>query len=162
MNDFQDRLQAAIQRGQQRRQSREQEAQRKALTEEELKGLHTKYRLSLSEHIERCVESVANQFPGFRYETLYGEKGWGAACNRDDLTVDRTRIRQNKFSRLEMTIRPYSTYHVLELTGKATIRNREVFNRTNYELLQDVDADAFRSIIDAWVIEFAEIYAASL
>ena len=50
--------------------------------------------------------------------------------------------------------------HVLDLTAKGTIRNKEVFNRSFFEKLADVDLDKFRELIDVWVLEYAELYAA--
>jgi len=157
-DDVQERLQSAIQRGEKRGERHEEAARQTQLTEEELKRLHTKYRLSMSEHIERAIEGVAQHFPGFRKETLYGEVGWGAACWRDDLIVDAGK-RSNLYSRLEMTIRPPSSYHVLDLKGKGTVANKEHFNRTHFVPLQEVDEDEFMRLIQTWVIDYAEFYA---
>lgn len=128
-------------------------------SEEELRLRHGQYRLQLSEHIERCVERLPGYFPGFQYETMFGERGWGAACYRDDVRFDSGRRHQD-YSRLEMTVRPYSSYHVLELAAKGTIRNKELFNRTYYEKIVDADPQKFIELIDLWVLEFAEMYAA--
>ncbi len=68
--------------------------------------------------------------------------------------------RSNQYSRLEMTIRPFSSLYVLELTAKGTIRNREVFNRNHFEKLEDADQDNFIELIDHWVLEYAELFAA--
>ncbi len=157
--DFEHRLQKAIERGHKRKQAEQHEARRRELTEQEIKSLHTQYRLLLSEHIENCVKKLANHFPGFQYETLYGDRGWGGACNRDNIELSSGR-RMNQFSRLEMTIRPYSSASVLELTAKGTIRNKEMFNRVHYEPIPDVDPQDFIELIDLWVLEYAELYAA--
>jgi hypothetical protein len=69
-------------------------------------------------------------------------------------------VRTNEYSRLEVTIRPYSASHVLDLAAKGTIRNKEIFNRNYYEPLADADAQKFSELIDAWVLEYAELYAA--
>ena len=61
----------------------------RALSEEELKRLHSQYRLQLSEHIERCLSTLPGHFPGFRFETVVAERGWGAAVFRDDLAPGR-------------------------------------------------------------------------
>jgi hypothetical protein len=156
--DFEQRLQKAIERGNRRRQSEAHEARRRELTEQELKSLHTQYRLLLSEHIEACLKKLTNHFPGFQYETLYGDRGWGGACRRDDLEMSAGR-RTTYFSRLEMTIRPYSSAGVVELHAKGTIRNRELFNRTHFEPTPDVDPQDFLDLIDLWVLEYAELYA---
>lgn len=157
--DFEHRLQKAIERGQKRKQDAQHEARRREMTEQEIKSLHTQYRLLLSEHIESHIKKLSNHFPGFRYETIYGEKGWGAACSRDDLELSSGK-RTNQFSRLEMTIRPYSSVGVLELAGKGTIRNKEAFNRVHFEPVPDADPQDFLEMIDLWVLDYAEQYAA--
>lgn len=158
--DFEQRLSKAIERGQRRGDDRSREEQAKALTEEELRRLHSKYRLQLSEHIEDCLRRLPNHFPGFQFETLIGERGWGAACFRDDLRLGHGGKRGTDYSRLEMTIRPHSSYQILELTAKGTIRNKEVFSRTHFDKLSEADVDRFVELIDHWVLEYAELYAA--
>ena len=158
--DFESRLQKAIERGERRTEEKEKAARAKRLNEEELKSLHSKYRLQFSEHIESCVQKIASHFPGFQFETIYGDRGWGGACSRDDLKIVRGR-RDNNYSRLEMTIRPFSSYHVVDLAAKGTIQNKEVYNRNHFEKLEDVDPDTFIDLIDVWVLEYAELYAAA-
>lgn len=160
MTDFDERLKKAIERGQHRGETRSQRAREKALSEEELKSLHTKYRLDLSEHVERCVRQLPDHFPGFRFQSVYGERGWGAACVRDDVGVGSGGKRTNFYSRFEMTVRPFSASHVLELSAKGTIRNKEAFNRSHFEKLGDVDPESFAQLIDFWVLDYAELYAA--
>jgi hypothetical protein len=157
---FEDRLHKAIQRGKRRSEAKKSEAEAKALSEEELKRLHSNYRLQLSDHIESCIRQLPNFFPGFRLETIFGDRGWGAACSRDDLRVSGGKRQQNDYSRLEITVRPASTMHVLDLAAKGTIRNKEVFNRNTFEKLEDVDLDRFIELVDIWVLEYAELYAA--
>ena len=161
MDEFQDRLRKAIDRGVQRNVDKQQEERAEALSEEELKNRHTAYRLQLSEHIERCIEQLPHHFPGFQYATIFGEKGWGAACSRDDFGPGGKGRRANYFSRLEMTIRPFSHLHVLELVAKATIRNKETFHRTHFEKIEDADPDIFRELVDVWVLEYAELFAST-
>lgn|SRR5687768_834832 len=157
---FDDRLKHAIERGHQRSQSRAHEASQRALTEEEFKRLHSQHRLTLSEQIESCIKRLPNHFPGFQYQTIYGDRGWGAACFRDDLQITRG-TRASVYSRLEITVRPYSpTLHVLELAGKGTIRDKEVFNHTWFEKLEEADVEKFAGLIDGWVLQYAELYAA--
>ncbi len=158
--EFEERLQRAIQRGQNRSDEKTREARHRAMTEEEYKRLHSHYRLPLSEHIESCLERLPSHFPGFRYETVVGERGWGAACYRDDVDIGSGGQRGNLYSRLEMTVRPFSSYNVLDLAAKGTIRNKEVFNRNYYEELADADPDKFRELIDLWILEYAELFAA--
>ncbi len=80
--DFQQRLEKAIQRGRHSKDAAARERAEQALNEGELKRLHSQYRLELSEHIEVCLRQVPRHFPGFRFETLVGDRGWGAAVSR--------------------------------------------------------------------------------
>ena len=157
--DFEDRLERAIHRGQRRSEARQKEAHARQLSEEEFKRLHSQFRLKVSEHIESCLKRLPNHFPGFTLETLFGDRGWGAACSRDDIRMVDGR-RANDYSRLEMSVRPFSSYHVLELTTKGTVRNKEIFNRTYFEKLDEVDLDKFMELVDTWILEYAELYAA--
>ena len=87
-DDFESRLESAISRGKKRANWKASEERQKELSEEELRRLHTSYRLSLSERIEGAIQRVADHFPGFQQESLYGEVGWGSACFRDDLRIE--------------------------------------------------------------------------
>lgn len=157
--NFQERLEKAIKRGQRSHDAAAQARAEQAITEEELRRLHSQYRLALSEHIEQTLRQLPRHFPGFRYENLVGDRGWGAAISRDDLSlVDRRR--ENFFSRLEMVVRPFTASHVLELAAKGTIRNKELLTRAQFERLADVDLDSFKEQIDRWALEYAELYAA--
>jgi hypothetical protein len=156
---FDDRIRQAIERGQKRSETAAREAAAKALTEEEYRRLHSQSRLRLSDYIESCIKRLPNFFPGFQYETMFGDRGWGGACFRDDLRLSRG-ARTTDYSRLEVTIRPYSSLHVLDLAAKGTIRNKEAFNRNFFEELEAADEQKFRELIDAWVLEYAEMYAA--
>ena len=157
---FEERLQKAIHRGQRRNEALQREAEANALSEDELKRLHNQYRLQLSEQIEQYLERLPHHFPGFTCETIFGERGWGAACWRDDIRMLPGGRRNNDYSRLEMTIRPFGSHHVVELAAKGTIRNKEVFNRNYYETIEDADSTKFAELIDVWVLEYAELYAA--
>lgn len=156
--DFKERLERAVERGLRTGDERARLAAEQALGEEELKRLHTQNRLELSEQIERCLRELGNHFPGFRYETVVGDRGWGAAITRDDLVLSQGK-RTSQFSRLEMTVRPFSALHVLELVAKGTIRNKEIYNRSQYQLLSKVDLASFGELVDLWVLEYAELFA---
>lgn len=78
MSDFEDRLQRAIQRGQQARMADSASANADAATEEELRLKHSQLRSELTEHIEDCLQKLCDHFPGFDYNTVLNEKGWGA------------------------------------------------------------------------------------
>lgn len=161
MTDFEKRLARAIERGHRTSDERARAEAAKALSEQELRSLHSQYRLELSEHIERCLRSLPNHFPGFDFEPVVTERGWGAAVSRDDVDLRARGRRTNFFSRLEIVIRPISDYLVLDLAAKATVRNKEVFARNHYQRLGDVDLESFTELIDIWVLEFAEKYAAT-
>lgn len=158
--DFEKRLAKAIERGQRQGSASVEQQQSQALNEEELKRLHTQYRLQLSEHIEHCLRRLPQHFPGFRCESVVGERGWGAAVLRDDSSSAPGRARTNLFSRLELLIRPFGAYRVVELTAKGTVRNKEIFNRTHFQRLTEADPTSFTELIDLWILEFAELYAA--
>ena len=49
---------------------------------------------------------------------------------------------------------------MLDLNAKGTIRNRELFNRAQYQRLAEVDLTVFTDLIDRWVLEYAELFAA--
>jgi hypothetical protein len=156
--DFEKRLEKAIQRGELTRHNKQAKQQERELTEEELKQLHTGYRLDLSDHIEECLKKMADYFPGFRYQTLMGEDGWGGRIHRDDVALQTEA--GNLYSRFEMAIRPFSSVHIVELVGKGTVDNKEVFNKAHYQLLNQADEHSFRERIDLWVLDYAERFAA--
>jgi hypothetical protein len=163
MSDFQERLRQALQRGQERQAAQQSQEESKAWGEEQLRRVHARIRLELSEHIEHALQQFAAQIPGFQCETIFGERGWGAACYRDDLRIAEDASgrgrRQNLYSRLEITVKPFSEYHVVDLCAKGTVVNRELFARRHYTPIPEADVDEFRKRIDAWILEFAELYA---
>jgi hypothetical protein len=158
--DFRERLQRAAIRGQQSRDEKARAEAAKALSEEECRRLHSNYRLVLNEHIESCLKQLAENFPGFNFEAVVSDKGWGAAVRRDDFGMSGRR-RDNLFSRLEILVSPHNQYHVLEIVAKGAIRNKESFSRNHYQLLKDADLDAFRNLVEQWTLDYAEQYAAS-
>ena len=158
--EFEKRLERAITRGRERRDLSGREQAERALNEEELRSLHSKYRLDLSEHIETCLKKLSEHFLGFQYKTVVGEEGWGARISRDDFSGSSGRSR-NMYSRLEMIIRPFSSARIIELAAKGTVHNKEIFNRTHFQFLAQVDVESFREMIDLWIIEYAEQYAST-
>lgn len=154
--DFQQRLEKAIERGKRESDARRSSAAKQGISEEEAKRVHSGLRLTLSELIEERVGKLPDHFPGFRYESIVGDRGWGAAIYRDDAGPGRA----DYYSRLEMAIRPFSQARVLELTAKGTIRDKEMFNRSFHQRLDEVQLATFVESIDLWTLEFAELYAA--
>lgn len=158
--DFDDELEKAIQRGQQLSQARNETAKQEAVTAEEIRGKHTAFRLSLSEHIEHCLKRLANHFPGFDYETIYGSRGWGGAVSRNDLQRGPDGKAGSFFSRIELTVRPQNEFNVVNIAGKGTIRDKEMFTWNHFDDVLDCDQDEFQKRIDAWVLQYAEQFAA--
>lgn len=157
--EFEKRLEKAVERGRQASAKSAAAEAKQILNEEEIKRLHSQYRLDLSDYIENCLQKLLQHFPGYRFQSVVSERGWGAAVSRDDLEMKRRGERDNKYSRLEIVIRPLSEYHVLELSAKGTISNKEVFDRTHYERLSEADVKSFQEMIDLWVLEYAELFA---
>ena len=158
--DFEQRLKKAIARGRRTGDAQARAEAEKAMTEKELRRLHGQYRIELTERIEACLGKLPRHFPGFQLQPVVSERGWGTAVSRDDLDIRPGQGRRNRFSRLEMVVHPVTDAFVLELTAKATIRNKELFNRTHYQRLDEVDLHAFTELVDLWILEYAEGYAA--
>ena len=160
--EFEQRLERAIERGQRQRDAESRERALRAMTEEECKNIHSKARLELSEHIENCFRKLADFFPGFDYETLVSADGWGAKIRRDDLAPGAagTKGLVHYYSHIEMVIRPYSPTRIVELVARGAIRNKEVLSRSHFQQLTQVDLEAYREIIDQWVLEYAERFSA--
>ena len=159
MSDFEERLQKAIQRGQQARGAVDSSQDADAATEEEMRMKHSSLRNDLTEHIEKCLRRLCDHFPGFDYDTVLNEKGWGARISRDDIRLGRGTAR-NEYSRLEVLVRPFNDTHIVEVATKGTIRNRESLNRTNFRFIKDATLDILKQIVDGIVLEFAEQYSA--
>jgi hypothetical protein len=160
MSDFEDRLQKAIQRGQQARVAGDASQEADAATEEEMRLKHSQFRNELSEHIENCLRKLCDHFPGFDYSTVLNEKGWGARISRDDIKLGRGTAK-NEYSRLEVLVRPFNDTLIVEISTKGTIRNRESLNRSNFKFLKDATRDMLKQIVDGIVLEFAEQYSAN-
>ncbi len=158
--DFRERLQRASERGQRAKDAEARAAAAKALSEEECRRLHSSYRLTLSDHMEKCLHDLADNFPGFRVETVVDEAGWGSVAKRDDVVLPR-RGSDNHFSRLQLVVGPYNKYHVIDVTAKGTVRNKEVFSRNHYQRLNETDLDRFLELIEQWVLDYAELFAAN-
>jgi hypothetical protein len=159
--NFRERLQRATERGKQVRAAQLNEAAAKALSEEECRRLHSQYRNELTDHIEKCLGDLADTFPGFRVETIVDEAGWGAAVSRDDFGLTAGK-RNTFFSRMRVVVSPYSQYHVLDIAAKGTVRNKEVLVRNHYQRLSEVDLQTFRELIEAWSLDYAELYSAAV
>lgn len=157
--NFDDRLKRAIERGEKHKTDLSLQEQAEQLSQDELKTLHTGYRLELSEHIESCLRKLADHIPGFVYQTILGEDGWGGRITRDDLHLSPGKSPESRYSRLEMYIAPFTPTAIIELVTKGTVRNREVLNRKNYQKVEDLDVISFKEMIDLRVLEFAEQYA---
>ncbi len=161
--DFESRLSQAIQRGEQTREARQHVREQKALSEEELRNLHSSIRLDLTERIEAGLRQLADHFPGFRFETVVAEDGWGARISRDDVNLSRSSSRRSAslYSRFQILIKPFSgRAKIIEAHAKGTIRNREILNRNSFQFLTECDRERFHEVIDQWILEYAEKFAA--
>ncbi|QDU40025.1 hypothetical protein Mal4_43790 [Maioricimonas rarisocia] len=157
--EFEDRLQRAIERGRHARDERGRAAADEAMTQEEIRNLHSQCRLELTERVEDCLRRLADHFPGFEYQSIVSDEGWGARITRDDLKVNPGKRPENVYSRLEMLVSPLGTAAIVELVAKGTIRNKEVFNRKHFQQLSRVDVDSFKELVDLWVLEYAEQFS---
>ena len=162
MVDFGDRLDRAIQRGERIKTRRDEAELAGSLSAEEIKSRHSAAKIELSEHIETCLKAVVDRFPGFEHTPVYSDDGWGGRVQRLDLALAKPGQSKEHFSRLELLLKPLSDLPILSLVGKGTIRDKEVFSRTTYQRLEDLDLDSFRETVDLWVLEYAERYTAAV
>ncbi|HMO13258.1 MAG TPA: hypothetical protein PKD64_05480 [Pirellulaceae bacterium] len=152
---FEEKLKQAIERGQQRSRNLANEEKRRQLTDDEYRRKHTEFRLRISDEIETVLKKVVDHLPGFRYETVFGDKGWGGAIYRDDVLIQNGK-RNTFYSRLEIAVRPYSSIKVVELVSKGTVRNQEIFMRNFHEQIDLAELDSFLQSVDQWALEYAE------
>jgi hypothetical protein len=157
--DFDKRLERALTRGASTRANREQAQTDRRMSDEQLHSEHSRCRLELSEQIEGGLRKLADYCPGFRFETIVNDAGWGARVSRDDIALGHGRPAGTEYSRLEILVRPFGTAHIIELVGKGTIRNKEVFQRNHFQFLNQVDLQSLLNLVDLWVLEYAEMYA---
>jgi hypothetical protein len=158
--DFESKLREAIERGQNRNVARASAEKSAAMTKEEIRNRHNQFRLNLSEHIESSFKQLASHFPGFEYELIYGSKGWGGALSRNDIDRGPDGRAGSFFSRIEITVRPQNEFNVVNIVGKGTIRDKEIFNWNHFEDILEADEGAFADMIDQWILQFAETFAA--
>ena len=159
-DDFSKRLESAIQRGQQAANHKASLERQQEQTEEQLRQLHSESRLHLCDLIEKRINELADHFPGFRAEAVYDEDGWGSACYRENLHIEKGR-RTTRFSRFELVVRPCTDLLVLDIKGKGMVNNREVFNRSHFAKLAELNLADFEQCIEAWSLQFAETYAST-
>jgi hypothetical protein len=157
--EFEDKLQRAIQRGQDRTSARANAQKRVESSKEDIRNRHNEFRLNLSDHIEACLKKLAQHFPGFDYETIYGAKGWGGAVSRNDIDRGPDGRAGSFFSRIELTVRPQNEFNVVNIAGKGTIRDKEIFTWNHFEDILEAGQGEFQAKIDKWVLEFAEQFA---
>ncbi len=160
MTEFDQKLKAAIERGHRVGDAQQANRKKQKMSEDELRRRHNHFRLTVSERIEQGLKSLVQQMPGFQYETVYDERGWGAAASRDELSI-REGERTNLYSRLEITIKPLSELQIVNLTGKGTVRNREIFSRNFHRPIDEADDDELVELVDRWILEYAQMYASA-
>jgi len=158
--DFEDKLEQAIQRGQDRNAAKANSQKKTELSKEAIRNRYNEIRLNLSDHIEVGLKKIASHFPGFEYETIYGAKGWGGALSRNDLDRGPDGKAGSFFSRVEMTVRPQNEFNVINIVGKGTIRDKELFVWNHYDSIAQSNQAEFIQMIDNWLLQFAEQFAA--
>lgn len=157
---FEDRLSKAIQRGERERQAKNHAMAERVLTEEEFRALHNQSRLELSEHITACLKKVVDHFPAFDLTEIVTTDGWGAKISMDELAPGSGKGLTRFFSHLILNVTPFSKSHILEIQGRGSIRNREVIQRTYFQLLTEIDRELLLQTVDQWVLEYAEKFSA--
>ena len=167
MSDFTDRLDKAIQRGSRLRQQSETQQAKAELSRDQAKAVHGDMRLKLTERIEANLRALCDRFPGFEYEGVYSVEGWGGAIYRNDIALAKPSPGQrggsrDLYSRCQLHVAPLGEGDrpILEIVGKGTVRNRELFNRRHFERIEQADGEDFLEKIDLWTIEYAEQYSA--
>ena len=158
--DFESKLEEAIQRGQNRNAAKTNAQKQSELSKEDVRNRHNNYRLNLSDYIESCLKKLANHFPGFEYEIIYGSKGWGGALSRVDIDRGPSGKAGSFFSRIEITVRPQNEFNVVNIIGKGTIRDKELFSWNHFEAILAAKQEDFEQMIDNWIFQFAEQFAA--
>lgn len=158
--DFDDQLDKAIQRGQQRSVKRLQDQKKKSLDAEDIKRRHDGFRLHLSEYIETSLKRLADRFPGFEYEIVYGSKGWGGSIHRHDLTRGPDGKAGSFFSRLELSVRSLNSFNVVNIVGKGTIADKELFSWNHFKDIEDATFEEFEDKLNNWMIQYVEQFAA--
>lgn len=158
--DFDRELEKAIERGNSLGAASNKADKQASISKEQLRNRHNEFRLNLSEHIETCLQQLANHFPGFQYETIYGHRGWGGAVARNDIDRGPDGKTGSFFSRVEITVRPQNEFNVVNIAGKGAIRDKEIFTWNYFADIPEAKQDDFEAVIDKWVLEYAEQFAA--
>lgn len=67
-----------------------------------------------------------------------------------------------EYSHLELVVKSFvPTAQVLEVSCRGAIANKEALNRNQFQRLSELDQETFQSLVDQWVLEYAEKYAAA-
>ena len=159
--EFDERLRRAIERGEEARAARGQADLEREMTLEELRTLHSRYRVEISDHIENALRKLVEMMPGFEFSTVMNDDGWGGRIYRDDLNLTPGKGAESLYSRLEVFVPPFTPAGLLEIVVKGTVRNREVLNRTHFQKLAEIDLVILKDMIDMHVLEFAERFSAA-
>ena len=156
MMDFEKRLERAISR---RRNGADFETTRRNRSAAYRRAIsqraHARCRLELSEQIEAGLRKLADYFPVFASTrssaTMAGAPGsagtispWGLG-GHPGLNI----------AGWKSLFGPLAA-HIIELVGKGTIRNKELFHRNHFQFLTQVIVQSLRDMCDLWVLEYAE------
>ena len=158
--EFEDKLQRAIQRGQERTSARANAQKKVEASKEDIRNRHNEFRLNLSDHIEACLKKLSQHFSlASIMKRFTVRRGWGGAISRNDIDRGPDGRAGSFFSRLELTVRPPNEFNVVNIAGKGTIRDKEIFNWNYFEDVLEAGQGDFKAKIDKWVLEFAEQFA---
>ncbi len=159
--NFEERLSQAIQRGNRQREEAGSQRARAARTDEDYRQQHGALRIELSDQIETAIRKMVKHFPGFNFRTVISPDGWGAHASRDDVSGTTRRDVTQLYSYLEILVRPYnSSARIIDLVVRGTIRNKEILRKNEFNLLDEANTEQLKNIIDQWVVQYAERYAA--
>ena len=64
------------------------------------------------------------------------------------------------FTRVEITVRPQNEFNVVNIAGKGTIRDKEIFSWNYFEEIEHAKQETFETMLDKWILQFAETFAA--
>lgn len=158
--DFESELEKAIQRGQERTAAKNSLKKQAEVSKEDVRNRHNEFRLNLSDYVENGLRKLAIHIPGFDYDIIYGAKGWGGALSRNDIDRGPDGRAGSFFSRIEITVKPQNEFNVVNIVGKGTIRDKELFAWNHFESILEAKQDDFEKMIDNWILQFAEQFSA--
>ena len=56
-------------------------------------------------------------------------------------------------------VRPINELNVVNIAGKGTVANKEIYAWNQFEDISDAKLESFQQIIDSWIVMYAEKFA---